>query len=252
MTATATLCTSFGFAMAADGRRSFDHDFTTQHGESDSVQKIFEISRKDAAFAYCIRGETINEQMTWDIAAELWKTIESLKTKRFLNGVRFVKAICSDLQERIGVAKSRGHLERFPTSQITFAGYFHRVPCWIDASFHFSRLGFIYQLEEYNCTPGRNFCSGSDILARLIRQGDERVFDFFAELNDEKQSLDTAAFMAGKYIELCCSPLIRGLEPDECKTVGGHIHVATVTPLRWRWFKPNTGGFRWEIEPLNS
>jgi hypothetical protein len=149
-------------------------------------------------------------------------------------------------------------LQGFPNSQITFAGYYRGEPCWVDASFRLFGLGFVYRLEEYNCTPGRNFCTGSEVLNRLIKDGDERVSRFFVELNDENQSLDSAAFMAQKYIELCCSPLIRSLESDGCRTIGGRIHLATVTnpynpSCLFRLLgKQRTGGFKWIIPPIGE
>jgi hypothetical protein len=73
MTATATIYTSSGFAIAADGRHSWGHQPTpkTREGESDTVQKIFEITHRGAALAFCVRGDSVSEERSWDIAIEL-------------------------------------------------------------------------------------------------------------------------------------------------------------------------------------
>jgi hypothetical protein len=124
MTATATVYTSSGFAMAADGRRSWDSRPTlrSRDGESDKVKKIFEITRRDAALAYCVRGDTINENMSWDIASEMISTVAALRDKRFANSSRFIHALCLDLQSRIESARERRLLNGYPTSEMTFAG----------------------------------------------------------------------------------------------------------------------------------
>jgi hypothetical protein len=261
MTATATLFTSSGFAMAADGRRSWGHRPTlkSRQGESDTVQKIFEITRADSTFAYCIRGDTVNEDMSWDIAAEIQSSVVSLSPKRFANPTGFIRALCLDIQERIEDAKQRRQLEDYPTSDISFAGYFSNAPCWVEAQFRPYQARLLHHITARDCDPGRNFMSGSQILNSMIQGGDPRVAYLFVDLNDEKMSLETAACFARKYVETCCSPLIRGLEPDGCTTVGGHIHVAMVTPHGSSWIRRYiTGrgskrsqptGFQWVTPP---
>jgi hypothetical protein len=263
MTATATVCTSFGFAMAADGRRSWDHNPTprSREGESETVQKIFEIARRDAAFAYCIRGDTVNESVSWDIAAELQSSIASLSERRFASSTRFIQALCLDLEGRVELAKQRGQLDGYPTTEVSLAGYFRDSPCWVEVQFRPHRLGLSHQIVPRDCEPGRNFMSGSQILNQMIQWGDSRVAHLVdGLLSDENMTLETAACFARKYIEMCCSPLIRGLEPDGCKSIGGHVHVATVRPpsrslgsmlRRWlgRGSSPQTG-FQWVRPPI--
>jgi hypothetical protein len=264
MTATATVYSSSGFAMAADGRRSWGHSPTptSRHGESENVQKIFEIARKDAALAYCIRGDTVNESMSWDIAAEAQGSVASLGARHFPNAARFIRAVCLDLQGRIEAARERGQLEGYPTSELSFAGYFRDLPCWFEAQFRPHRSRLFHQLVVRNCEPSLNFMSGSQILNRMIEGNDSRISPLFDGLNDESMSLVEAAFFARDYVEMCCSPLIRGLEPDGARTIGGHLHVATVSPpdrslrsrvRRWagRGSSPQTG-FRWIRPPILS
>lgn len=262
MTATATFFTSSGFAMAAEGRRSWGHSPTLQsrRGESEKVRKIFEITRSDATLAYCIRGDTVNENMSWDIAAEMQSSVASLSEKRFGSSARFIGALCFDLQGRIERAKEQGRLDGYPTSEMSFAGYFRDSPCWIEVRFRPYQSRLLCQTTPLECQPGMSFRNGSQILDRMIHNGDPRIAPLFDGDADENMTLEAAACFATKYIEMCCSPLIRGLEPNGCKTIGGHIHVATVTPRdrslgatigRWLGRGSSQTGFQWIRRPLS-
>ena len=250
--------------MAADGRRSWGHFPTSRSrgGESETVQKIFEITRQDAALAYFIRGDTINENMSWDIAAEMKSSVASLSAERFADSSRFIQALCLGLRGQIEHAKDGGLLDGYPTSEISIAGYFRDSPCWVEVQFRPYQSRLTYQVSWHDCVPGRNFMTGSEVLNRMIQSGDPRIADLFDGLDDQNMTLEAGQCFARKYVEMCCTPLIRGLEPDGCKTIGGHIHVATVTPRdrtfgskiqRWLGRDPaQQAGFRWIRPPLVS
>jgi len=262
MTATATIYASSGFAMAADGRQSWGYSptFRSREGESETVQKIFEITRKDAALAYCIRGETVNEGMSWDIAAELQNSVASLSPRRFADSARFIGALCLDLEGRIEHARQRGQLDGYPTTELCFVGYFRSAPCWIDVQFlsYRNQSGSLHRVMPRDCHPGRNYMSGSPVLNQMILDDDPRTAHLLG-LKNSDISLDAATDFARNYIETCCSPLIREVEPDGCKTVGGHIHVATVTPYESSWItryiagsggkRSGNTGFHWVTQP---
>jgi hypothetical protein len=43
------------------------------------------------------------------------------------------------------------------------------------------------------------------------------------------------------YIEACSSAKALEMDPEICKKIGGHIHIAEITP----------DGFRWRVPPLS-
>ncbi|MGA7766826.1 MAG: hypothetical protein WCA27_11460 [Candidatus Sulfotelmatobacter sp.] len=259
MTAVAAIYTAEGFAIAADGRRSWSyHPTAVSHQfESEAVQKIFGIASDNLALAYFIRGDTVSEDGSWDIADELREAAKLVSAEEFDSCPRFVNALCATVQARIERAIRIRRLEGYPNTQICILGYFGETASWVDATFHphLNEVGLRYYIWPRDC-EGRVFLSGSEILNQMIVSGDTRVV---AQLpfRTAGNSIQAAASFVRNYIETCCSPLIRQLEPDGCKTVGGHIHVATIAePTKTSWLsklfrKPDAdGGFKWVTPPM--
>jgi len=260
MTATAALYTSSGFAIAADGRRSWKYAATTvsREGVSDSVQKIFQLVSSGGVFAYCIRGATVNENLSWDIATELAAGASSVRSKQFSSAKKYLGALCGDLAMRMESAKTVGILDGFPTSEISFLGYFHSRPCWIEAQFRPVNGRLFYRLVAQECEPGCHLVSGSEVLDRMIRDCDYRMRHLFEGFNGEDTPLGKAVESVTQYIQACCSTLIRGLDPDSEKRIGGQIHVAIVTPDSRRLLsrlldrrQEEKGGFEWIVPPIS-
>jgi hypothetical protein len=64
--------------------------------------------------------------------------------------------------------------------------------------------------------------------------------NFVKDLGPNPSLKDAEQYVRG-YIEACSSPLALELDEAICKGIGGHIHVATITP---------SDGFRWVVPPL--
>jgi hypothetical protein len=79
------------------------------------------------------------------------------------------------------------------------------------------------------------------VIRDLIAQ-DHPEFSGFCKPFKHETSLQGAAYFAKGYIEACSSPLALKFDPT-CEELGGHIHVATITPQ---------DGFRWVIPPKGS
>jgi hypothetical protein len=241
--------------MAADSRQSWRPTSTSRwEVRSDKTQKIFEISRGASAIAYCIRGDTVNEDRSWDIAAELQSSIASVSAKRSLNS--FVRAVCSGLQDRIESAKKRGQLKGYPITELCFIGYFRDDPCWADVQFDFHKDsdGLLYYLLARDCRPGCADLRGAVVLNRMIEDDDPRAGHLLDLNKNQDMPLDEAVSLARGYIEMCCSPLIRGLEDDGCGAIGGPPQVATVSPRdrsrstiqRWLGCFGTRAAFQWK------
>jgi hypothetical protein len=261
MTAIAAVHTPHGFAIAADGRRSWQYRATaiSRQFESETVQKIFEIASGDVALAYFIRGDTVSEDGSWDIADQIREAVQSVNAANFNSCLRFADALCATVQGGIEKARRLRRLDGYPNTEICILGYFRGTASWIDAIFHphLNQFGLHYSLFPRDC-EGRIFLSGSQILDQMIVSGDARIA-VQLPFRTFNRSLPAAVSFVRNYIETCGSPLIRDLEPDGCKTVGGHIHVATVMkPIRTSWlsklFRKRTnadGGFKWATPPFH-
>jgi hypothetical protein len=102
------------------------------------------------------------------------------------------------------------------------------------------RTGAVWAIMDRDFWPGRSIVSGSLIVGELIVQG-HPSFSEFCQF-DYNRSLEDAAGWVRGYIEACCSPVALKYDPG-CEGLGGHIHVATISPQN---------GFRWVVEPLGQ
>jgi len=265
MTATAHVYTSDGFAIAVDGRQRWGHEPSRDRHisqlESDQVQKLFEVTGRHMALAYSVKGDVASIDREFDFTAELEKTISQLRDKRFLSIRRFLEVLSGRLEEVIEEALVQGRLEVYPTTELCFVGYFRRKPCWVEVQFHRyrNRDGHLYEITEQGSRPGFCMVSGSLVVQELVQYEDPRVADFHTPLND-KTSLEDASKLVTGYIRACCSDWALELDPT-CRGIGGHVHVATVTPpepiksriLRLFGFgSRNQTGFQWVTPPLRE
>src|SRR5438128_1052014 len=114
MTATAILYTQFGFAIAADGRQLLDQrtrDTDTRDGESDQVQKIFEIEGEHMALACITQGHVANRDGSWNLARDLRERASLLRGTEFTSCREFLGALSSALEHTIESGRQSGILE---------------------------------------------------------------------------------------------------------------------------------------------
>jgi hypothetical protein len=264
MTATAIVFTGSGFAVAADGNQLWGHKPTRNAAiratETDSAQKIFGIEMGDTALAYIVRGDVANEDRTFDVALELKGEVALAVKRRRSKPKAFVEAIGNALERQIALAVEAGRLRCWPAPQITFFGFVGNDPFYVNLNFwplpdanglHYKIIGQVVDSWLFAC-------SGSQVIAQMMQQSDVRIRQFIKPPN-EKLSLHDAIDTTRGYIEACSSPLGLEVDPDNCQGLGGHIHVATVTPCvksSWisRYFRRSgcsqSGGFQWVIPPI--
>jgi hypothetical protein len=244
MTATAILYTPFGFAIAADGNQLWQDSRTRNEAirqdERGAVQKILDFSGKHGALAYLARGDIANADRSFDLGSELKKQLALQTSKEFPKLHELLEAVSMNLENYIEAAKTARRLEDYPSTFVDFVGYFNGQPSWMEIQFfrvRHPRTGALWAVMDRDFWPGHCIVSGSVILRELIAQG-HPSFSGFCQFDYNRSLADAAGFVRG-YIEACCSPV--GLEFDpECEGLGGHIHVATLSP---------EDGFRWAIEP---
>jgi hypothetical protein len=212
MTATATIYTPFGFAIAADGNQLWEdrlsRDVAVREYESDRVQKIFEIKTKHAALAYIIRGHVANRDRSFDIAKEVQAQSARFDMEGTTSCEQLLQSLATKLELAIDMAVQARRLEEPPATQIDFAGYFKHVPCWMELQFHpfyNPRSRRLYEIHSRALYPGACFVSGSLVVGDLISRSDPRFEQFCARFDPTNSLRDAAGFVNG-YIEACCSP----------------------------------------------
>ena len=263
MTAIAIPYTSFGFALAADGRQQWMHNPTrdrlTRDAESDRVQKIFGIERPNAAFAYTVSGDIASRDRSFDLSIEVGTQAKQLQTAIFFTARSFVEALSQRLVNAIATAMSERRIEDYPQSEITLAGYFGCGPHLVNIQFERYGEGFRHRVIFHDLRPGACFLTGSHLIAKLVSEGDARFAQFCVPL-DENPSLQAATDFAIGYIRASSSTLARGLDP-ECDKIGGHIHAATIIPperslrsriQKWMGRSVPRSSFQWIVPPILS
>jgi len=245
MTATATIYTPFGFAVAADGNQRWENlatrDDFIRRSESDKVQKIFEFSSMNSTLGYFIRGHVANRDRSFAVDVELKNHLASLRSQS-LDAFGLINTVSSHLDGYIKTAKNEKRIEEYPEIFIEFFGYVGGEPLWVELQFlHYppGHRGLLCEIVPRNLRPGACLVSGSLLIRDLIFQKHPLFFPFCAPF-DYTESLDQATGFVKGYIEACCSPDAPRFDPD-CESLGGHIHVATVSPQ---------GGFRWVVAPI--
>lgn len=260
MTATTILFTTAGFALAADGRLCAPSPNSVALAvETENEQKIFEVP--GTPVAYTIRGDSASRNRMLNISGVLQDQIaDVLHRNRDLGLYVFADTVSYALQQAIRQAKRKGIIEHYPETEVTFVGYMREQPGWIDISLRPYADEMAREVVPRYFRSGYWYLSGSRIIAGLFDSRDPRVPDI-SGLQSETMSLDDAVTIAKAYVETCCSPLGMQVDPENCSKIGGHVHVATVCPLRhigireqWRraFSGPNEvtdGGFRWLIPP---
>jgi len=264
MTATGIMYTANGFAVAAEGRQLWCHqptrDHATRDSESERVQKIFPLEAGGLALAYVMRGDIANRDRSFDIALEI-NQISQCWWKRFAKCTDFVKSLSATLEQAIRHAKRIGVLEDYPDSEISFVGYDNADPYWIDVRFSRYNQGFRREIIPHQLYVGYAFVHGSPLIRDMISMGDPRFAQFIPPMQDfNNPSLTEATNFMKSYIEACSSRLALQLAPENCRKIGGHIHVATITPKgsfssrihKYIVRDSQPTGFQWIIPPITA
>jgi hypothetical protein len=257
MSAVAIAYTSLGFAVAADGRQTSKAALESEVAEdevSDGNQKIFKATTASgAAVAYALTG-FIAKDASYDLIRYAKGHAKRLSSGQFRSGDEYCRELSDGLkryiesEKRDGVIKFREneHLEpddRFLIASLHMIGYFHGSACWFETQFHHenessvSVVGFRSRLVD-----GFRFAHGSAIVPDLVIANDQRFARYRDRLAIDLRgaSLEVACEWARTYVELCSDPLAAEVDPL-CKAIGGHLHMATVTPK---------DGFQWVVKPI--
>ena len=261
MSAIAVIYTRDGFVLAADGRRSLDDDATeaAQFLLSDMVQKIFPVEDRDRTLAYAITGLAGSDDGKFDTYVEAAKQTERLSNLEFRNLDGYAEEFCRGLNKAFNLTKKQGHVPRFPQikrlpqlggwgiATAVFAGYFQGAPSWSYADFfHHDNLPSAFRVNVAPISPGNRLFSGSGRIQQLTYPNDRDTktdprFARYIKPTGPDTSLEGAVDIGRGFIEAHSDPVALQEDYDVCKRVGGHIHIAKVTPSGFEWLvKPKT------------
>lgn len=256
MTAVALVFTTAGCVIAADGRLRWGADSTadeiTRIRETDKQQKIFEITESDRLLAYALMGSITNKDGSFDLVREASKQKQELSQVRISSAQSYALEFSQGLKKALQKAKDDGRIavypnnedcdpaERFLIARVIFAGYFAGQPCQVTARlFHADQILCEPKIEATRFSPGGYFVFGSPKIAELMFEKHDHRFEKYRKPVPRIVSLQGAALFSKGYIGACCDPCATEVDPL-CKGIGGHIHIAEITP----------NGFRWRVPPI--
>ena len=254
MTALAIVYTSAGLVFAADGRARLRNDKATSkvatfQADTDSQQKIFKVEDEGRILAYSMSGKIANKDRSFYMVTEAAKQARLLAKRRFDDGYDYVRRFCRNLHEAASEAKRDGRIEKFPDDgsnywvTMIFGGYFHKTAFCVTAEFireNDTRVRL--KTTSIEIPPGRYLTIGPPILTRLMFKENDPRFAKYKKPVDENVTLEGAADFGKTFIEASADRLALQLDPD-CEGVGGHIHIAAITPA---------DGFKWLIPPVSQ
>ena len=253
MSAIGVIGTASGFIIGADGRIRFDDesrataDAAALAKETEEAQKIWEIAGPDRTLGYALTGLVVNSR-GFDLLTIMREQVQSIGCHDFHNCYEYLRALAREVGGAINEAKRTGMIPAFPEvdhveestawklADVVVCGYFKRCPSLLQVRFfHFNQIAnsrLIQYPAEYT------LLFGSIVVERAMYSDNSPFTKYVAEPIKGLRSptLDEAAQFVQGYLEACKSPLALQMDPDVCKTIGGHIHVAELTPagLRWR------------------
>jgi hypothetical protein len=257
-TAIVRLQTTEGFVIAADGRVRGN-----QNGKlevvTDELQKIYQIEGEFLVYALYGTMGIGKDENDPDVAVNLVSAfknaVDALHGQHFEDAVQYGNALALPIYNRIRDAKANAKIERFPErdcdaepdqpghviGHVFLFGYYNGKACELDIRlFHRKQ-----SLAQPTVTQRRLWLGydpeiwGSDTVARLLYTSSENVFfPAYRRRKPKRQedlTISEAIEVAKNYILACDSVTGRALDPDFCPGIGGHIHIAVITPNSFRW-----------------
>jgi len=252
-TAIVRICTTEGIVIAADG---FEASFLRV--ENQHLQKIYPIH--NLPLAYAIFGSTgmriYPDKPIINLIEEAKKSVDALEGCSFDDLSLYAEHFSCPIQEALRMKMEDGSITCYPSLpeknepghtilHIFFFGYYRGIASTIDLRFfhreHVLAKPSITSIDMDIGPPP--WIRGSSIIAELLFDSDDERFSAYRIAFPEKPSdltINKAAEIAANYIMACSSAVARDADPNLTMHIGGHIHIAKITP---------SGGFEWIIPP---
>jgi hypothetical protein len=253
-TAIASYSTMSGFVVVADGNA------TSQDRQilSRTAQKIYPIPGHAIAYAlygYVVLGndeQKDDEPPIVDLSNTINDAVLSLTAASSPDPLAMGAQLAEPVHAMLVQAKTKG-LKSYPgfveslgystILHILLWGYWGGHPTEVDILF--------WHRGEKVGKPSVSFMRNNNSKARIW--GSSEVWNRLVDVEDsrfrrfrlpsivtpvELLSLHDAAKLGESYILACNSEEGRSVDPYMCPLIGGHIHVAAVTPSEFRWMVP--------------
>lgn len=252
-TAIVRIQTQEGTVVAADGMECVRF---TDKVFSMSAQKIFPVGSLPLAYSlYGTVGMPAKgtRRLAFHFGEEVEFAANVLQIERFEDIDLYVRCVGRVISERLRSLKSIGVIEYYPwtiepglpgatIAHIFFFGYFRGSPCTCDLRFFHRAQDLetptVTFTEENPAVPIRIW--GSKLVENaLFYSNNKRLSPYRVSVPPpQEMSISQASDIAINYIRACDSDAGREIDPDACKGIGGHIHVAKMSPsFGFRWIK---------------
>jgi hypothetical protein len=252
-TAIVRIYTSEGFVIAGDGRARDE----TGRILTENQQKVFPIVDSNRALCYSMNGmprvynPADQGETLVDLVAQADQSGKSLQAGNPANLNSYARKFCRMLRNSLHAAnrKNETTVRLFPTLNpyqsepgshvilyVYFDGYYKGIPGQVDAIF-FHRNQTVASPDvskNLNLQPSYKV-HGSLLVANslLTPTFDPRLSAYRTAAMSKPLSqitLAEAVEIAAQYIRACDSEIGREIDPVLAPGIGGHIHIATITP----------------------
>jgi len=243
MSVIARIYTPDGFVIAADGRML---DGATGAIVSDSTQKNFALRHKDGEIACSVAGlaQFTIQNITVKIGAEVARGSAAITNVAIKNSEEYSELLAERIRQVLEFFDPE-LLSSFSASltHIYLDGYFLGKPMRRNITLTYKSTGVESVTSADGLTPGKPHVYGSGPLCGflLCGAGDHSALQPYRDIcapvsNNAVQAVGVATAI----VEAHCDPGALTIDKVVCQAVGGHIHIATVTPH---------DGFKWAAAP---
>lgn len=234
-TAIARIYVPSGFTVAADGR---ELSIETGSVSSDSTQKIFGLHHRRGNLACAVTGAgRIGE--SYKLSKEIPKIAATLEDCEAFNVGEYAERIGNELKRSID--KRFSWIKNSLTIQLLLDGFIDNQPGRAKVTIRCGPFPAPVGVESQELFSGMSIGFGSGIIHRSLFAPilqHEPLRPYWAICRQEMRTLDQSTAVAHAVIAAQCDPYVAILDPAHCASIGGHIHIAEITPERFSWRKP--------------
>ena len=259
-TAIIRICTNKGIVVAADGLELIN----LQKEKQRNLQKIYQVPNHP--LTYVLFGHTgirVSGKMIVNLIDETRESARSLKGIAFDDLALYAEHFSRPIQKVLWAKRKDGSIPYFAPGpeegqpgdtilHVFFFGYIRGIASTVDLRFfHRNSIPSEPSITSLNNDIGfPPFIAGSLIVGNLLFNSDhglqlrtppdERFSRYRKSIPDDWKNLTIfkASKIARDYIRACKSDLGREVDYKMCRTIGGHIHIAKITPVRFQWIIP--------------
>jgi hypothetical protein len=258
MTAIATIYTEEGFVIAADGRK---HNPENHAILGDKTQKIFELNHIDGPLAICFAGTAAiddddHKTLLCDICQASLDSAARLARRRTRDLEGLAVRICRPVNQALADIQKSGRISKYPEDEpiapgergntitrVWLHGYHRGISRRVGVRFFHIDQGLQEpEVRSFDLAPSRPWICGSPSMLDIFRNYSDPRFSEYRPIRGDPKSLAFAIEWSAGFIRACSDRRALEIDPN-CYAVGGHIHIATITPRE---------GFRWvpQYEPI--